>query len=201
MEAIMDSTVYGKGRISAWLSAVPSFLLALSCLAAEAAAQELVHVYEKKASWAETLVSLREQTAQQPQLFSPQRDFGFQNAGRFGPGRFGPQNAGRFGPQGFGRPQTRAHPLVELWTRLEQDFPLECDWMLQDLAACDYPCSTPTRVDNYPLRWFGPRADGDLERALALHVIEELGDRGEKARSELEKLIQDSSDEGVRRRR
>ena len=40
------------------------------------------------------------------------------------------------------------------------------------------------------IRWFGPRADADLEENAAPRVIEELGDRGEEARSELEKLSQ-----------
>jgi hypothetical protein len=170
----------------------------LGCLSGEAVAQVSAPTYEKKASWAETMVSLREQTVQQPGLFPPQRGFGFQNPGRFGPGRFGPQNTGRFGAQnagrlgrqGFGRSQAPPSPLVDLWTRLEQDFPLECDWMLQDLAACGYPCRTPTRTDNYPLRWFGPRAGSDLEKTLLLHVVEELGPRAGEARSELEKLIE-----------
>ena len=173
----MDSAVSGTGKVSALVAVVPGFLLILGCLAGEAAAQGPVPAYDKKASWAETLVSVRVQTARQPRLFLPQRVFG-------------PQNTGRFGPQNTGRSQTPPNPLVDLWARLERDFPLECDWMLQDLAACGYPCSNPARTDNYPIRWFGPRADADLEKALVLHVIQELGVHGEKARSELEKLVQ-----------
>jgi hypothetical protein len=62
--------------------------------------------------------------------------------------------------------------------------------MLQDLAACGYRCSIPARPDHYPIRWFGARADADVEKTLLLHVIEELGVRGKDFQSELEKLVQ-----------
>jgi hypothetical protein len=62
--------------------------------------------------------------------------------------------------------------------------------MLQDMAACGYPSTNPLRNDQYPIRWFGPRADGDLESTLLLHVVKELGAQGEKTRAELEKLRQ-----------
>jgi hypothetical protein len=81
---------------------------------------------------------------------------------------------------------------------LERDFPLECDWMLQDLAACGYRCSLE-RTDRYPIRWFGPRADADLEKTLLVRVIEELGVEGETARSELENLSQDGTPSHARR--
>ncbi|MCU0977605.1 MAG: hypothetical protein MUF25_00385 [Pirellulaceae bacterium] len=148
---------------------IPGLLLALGCLTSQAAGQGPALTYEKKASWAETLVVLRTQTAGQAGRFVPQPAFP-----RWPPGR---------------TPAT-ASPLVALWAQLERDFPLECDWMLQDLAARGYPCSNPARPDQYPLRWFGPRADADLERKLLLGVVEELGDAGETARMELEKLSQ-----------
>ena len=165
----MDSRVSGTGRVSPWARVVAGFLLALGCLASEAGAQETVPAYEKKATWAETLVALRDQAAGQRGLFRPQSVSRLRRPGRS---------------------QAPPHPLVALWARLERDFPLECDWMLQDLAACGYPCSSPMRTSHYPIRWFGPRADADLERTLLLRVIEELGVRGEKARSELENLSQ-----------
>ena len=80
-----------------------------------------VAAYEKKPTWAETLVSIRAQTVSQSAFFRPQ-----------------PAIFSRF----CARP---AHPRVALWSRLEQDFLLECDGMLQDMAACGYPCSTPVR--------------------------------------------------------
>ena len=169
----MDSTGPRTGNVSAWATVILALSLAFGCLPGEAAAQGPGPAYEKKANWAETMVSLREQTAGRPRLFIPQRVFR-------------PQNTGRFQP----RSQPPRHPLVTLWDNLEQDFPLECDWMLQDLAACGYRCSNPARTDNYPLHWLGPRADVDLEKTLLLHVIEELGVRGDEARSELENLIQ-----------
>ena len=142
---------------------IPGLLLALGCLTSQAAGQGPALTYEKKASWAETLVVLRTQTAGQAGRFVPQPAFP-----RWPPGR---------------TPAT-ASPLVALWAQLERDFPLECDWMLQDLAARGYPCSNPPRPDQYPLRWFGPRADADLEQKLLLGVVEELGDAGETARME-----------------
>ncbi len=173
----MEYAFSETGNVSAWGRVIPGFLLFLVCLAGEAAAQVPAAAYEKKASWAETMVSLRAQTVRQPRLFLPQRGFGPQ-----GFGRFGFQNAGRFAAP--------PHPVVNLWSRLEQDFPLECDWMLQDLAACGYRCADPTRADQYPIGWFGPRADVDLEETLILHVIDELGDRGEEFQRDLDRLIQ-----------
>ena len=132
-------------------------------------------VYVKCATWAETLTALREQAAGQLELFRPQR------VSR-------PRSPAFF--QVPGQSQAPPHPLVSLWARLEQDFPLECDWMLQDLAACGYPSSNPLQNDHYPIRWFGPQADMDLEKTLLVHVVEELRAEGEKTRSELEKLRQ-----------
>ena len=144
-------------------------------LSQSAMAQELASVYEKKATWAETLTALRVQLARKPELFRP-RPF------------FLPPGPGLF--QGPSLSPIPPHPLVNLWARLEQDFPLECDWMLQDLAACGYPSSNPLRNDHYPIRWFGPRADVDLEKTLLLHVVEELGTQGKTTQAEVEKLRQ-----------
>ncbi len=168
---IMDNTVTGTGKVPAWTRVVPGFLLILVCMAGEAGAQRPVATYEKKASWAETLAALRSQTVRRPGLFFPQRGFRFQ-----GPNQY----------------QAPLHPLASIWMQLERDFPLECDWMLQDLAACGYPQDL-ARPDRYPIRWFGPRADADLEKKLLLRVIEELGVQGEKAKTELEGLSQDGT--------
>ncbi len=164
----MDSTVSRADSPPRGL-VVLGFALVLACLPGKTMAQGPLPAYEKKASWAETLVAWREQTVQRPDLFSPPRTFG-------------PANIARF--------RSPPHPLVALWQRLQQDFPLECDWMLQDLAACGYPSSNPTRPDHYPLRWLGPAADADLEKSLTVRVVEELGARGEKTRSELDRLVQ-----------
>ena len=123
----MDSAVSGSGKVSAWARFVAALLVTCGYLAGEAGAQGLVPTYEKKASWAETIVALRDQAARQPQLFRPQPAFGLARPGR--------------------SQQAPSHPLVALWAQLERDFPLECDWMLQDLAACGYPCSNPVRAD------------------------------------------------------
>ncbi len=123
-----------------------------------------VAAYERRATWAETLVSIRAQTVAQSEFFLPQPAV----------------------IPGF--PAPPSHPLVALWSRLEQDFPLECDWMLQDMAACGYPCSDPSTASQYPIRWFGPRADAGLERTLLFRVVEELGARGKEVRTEVERL-------------
>lgn len=73
---------------------------------------------------------------------------------------------------------------------MEQDFPLECDWMLQDLAACGYPCTDPSRTAQYPLRWLGPWADKNVEKTFILHAADELGDQGKRFQAELENLDQ-----------
>ncbi len=103
----------------------------------------------------------------------------------FGQGPFGR------GPFGFGPERAQAppaDPLVAVWAQMEQDFPLECDWMLQDLAACGYPCTDPARPAQYPLRWLGPWADKNLEKTLILHAVNELGDQGKRFQTELENL-------------
>ncbi len=151
--------------------------LAGGFLPAAASAQIPAATYQREASWAKTLESLRTATLNEPQRLRPlparrQPAFGF------GPPRGGEQQ----------RPET--HPLFALWSQLEQDFPLECDWMLQDLAACGYPCSNPARVDHYPLRWFGSEVDPELESRLVQHAIDELGPGGVKFQSYLERLSQ-----------
>lgn len=151
--------------------------LAVACLAAAAPAQEPGLPYQREASWAKTLETLRAATLNEPQRLRPL-------ASRRRP-------AFSFGPTGGGAPQRpETHPLFELWSQLEKDFPLECDWMLQDLAACGYPCSYPARVDHYPMRWFGPAVDADLESRLIRHAIDELGPSGAKFQSYLERLSQ-----------
>ena len=78
----MDSTVSRTGNVSAWARAIPAFLLTLGCLVGEAAAQGPLPAYEKKVSWEETLVSLRVQTASQPELFLSRPVFRLGNTDR-----------------------------------------------------------------------------------------------------------------------
>jgi hypothetical protein len=55
-------------------------------------------------------------------------------------------------------------PVVQqLWEQLEKDFPIPCDWMLQDLGQ--------KRND-----WFAPDADRELEKQLFASVTKELAD-------------------------
>jgi hypothetical protein len=166
----MDSAVTSVGSVSAWVRSLLGLMVLLAACPHAAPAQGPAPAYEKKSSWAETLVALRTQALGQPQLFRVQP-------------RGWPQRPGN-------RSEEPPHPLVACWTHLEQDFPLECDWMLQDLAACGYPCSSPTLANQYPVRWFGPWADADLERKLILRVVEELGERGEQFQSRAARLSQ-----------
>jgi hypothetical protein len=167
----MDSATSRTGKVPAWARVALGLLLASAFLPAvegEAVAQWPSPTYAKKGTWAETLAALRVQVAGRPRLFLPQPGFPFQRPDR--------------------SEAPPPHPLVTMWTQLERDFPLECDWMLQDLAACGYPCGNPARPDQYPIRWFGPRAGTDLEKTLLLHVIEELGGRGRRFKTGMAKL-------------
>ena len=52
------------------------------------------------------------------------------------------------------------------------------------------PAEIPRRVDHYPLRWFGPAVDQEVEEKLVRHAIEELGQKGIKFQSYLHRLNQ-----------
>lgn len=62
--------------------------------------------------------------------------------------------------------QNRPAVVASLWERLEQDYPIPSDWMLQDLGQA--------RND-----WFAPDADRELEKKLIAAVVKELGDPAE----------------------
>ena len=80
------------------------------------------------------------------------------------------------------------------WPCLEQDFPVPCDWFLQDLAACGLPFSLHAGdLRSYPARWFSAAADDDVEQRLILKAAEELGPAGQPIRSELERLKRSQS--------
>jgi len=83
------------------------------------------------------------------------------------------------------------HPDFLVWRKLELEFPLCCDWFLQDLAACGLPCSWRTwDLRTYPARWFSAAADADVEARLIEKVLEELGPAGAAVRADLDKLRQ-----------
>ena len=76
----------------------------------------------------------------------------------------------------FAREGELAGGNVAVWGQLERDFPIECDWFLQDLAGCDIACSFDDEdLDEYPIRWFTARADAQIERRLIRRAGEELG--------------------------
>jgi hypothetical protein len=173
----IDATPIGGRGIAA-------ALFALVCLTGTARAADAPPLaYERKESWAQTLLALRAEASRHPELFVPQPALPFGT-----PGGFAGSAPGRFPAFGRDRPSAPPHPLVMAWSQLEKDFPLECDWFMQDLAARGYPCRNPARSDHYPIRWFGPRAGRGLEEALLVGVLEELGPRGEAFRSDFEKL-------------
>jgi hypothetical protein len=83
------------------------------------------------------------------------------------------------------------HREFTAWPNLERDFPRECDWFLQDLAACGLPLSSRSGdLASYPARWFSGTAEADLEQRLILKAIEELGPAAPSMRAELEMLQQ-----------
>jgi hypothetical protein len=75
------------------------------------------------------------------------------------------------------------------WNCLERDFPVPCDWFLQDLAAAGLPFSLQTwDLHSYPARWFSAAADAGVERRLILRAVDELGSAAGPIRAELERL-------------
>jgi hypothetical protein len=93
------------------------------------------------------------------------------------------------GRRGTARVRVVGHPDFAAWHALEQDFPRECDWFLQDLVACGIPLPGQTGdLHGYPARWFSAGADADLERRLMVKVLDELGPTGQPIRTELERL-------------
>ena len=75
------------------------------------------------------------------------------------------------------------------WEEVERNYPIECDWMLQDLAACGFPCAhSLSEKDRYPGRWFTAQADADVESKLIARVVEELGSEGGSFRAEADRL-------------
>jgi hypothetical protein len=82
----------------------------------------------------------------------------------------------------------RAQPLG-VWLELQRGFPIECDWLLQDLAACGFPCAPPgPDAGRYPLRWCGGQSEPDVEQKLIARVADELGPAGEPIRKDSARL-------------
>jgi hypothetical protein len=95
------------------------------------------------------------------------------------------------GRRGTVRIRVVSHPDFAAWQSLERDFPLECDWLLQDLVACGIPLSAQAwDLHGYPAHWFSAAADADLERRLIVKVADELGPTGQPIRTELAQLEQ-----------
>ena len=56
-----------------------------------------------------------------------------------------------------------ARAAVPLWPQFERDFPVESDWMTQDLQAVGFSCAQiPNQLKSYPARWFTPQVDPDI---------------------------------------
>ena len=86
-------------------------------------------------------------------------------------------------------PPISGHPDFTAWPSLEQDFPLPCDWFLQDLAACGLRLASQARdLGSYPARWFSTASEDDVEQRLILKVAEELGPAAQPIRAELDRL-------------
>jgi hypothetical protein len=82
-----------------------------------------------------------------------------------------------------------ARPSGTLWTQFERDFPLESDWMAQDLQAEGFALGVDRDVLKlYPARWFSPQADAKIERKLIARVVAELGPRGQAFAADLARL-------------
>ncbi|MGB2809804.1 MAG: hypothetical protein WBC22_18845 [Sedimentisphaerales bacterium] len=66
-------------------------------------------------------------------------------------------------------------PQKKLWKRVEEDFPIQCDWVNQDYG-----------MDFH--RWFGNDTSTDIERKIIGKVLAELGSEGKKLAADFEQL-------------
>ncbi len=64
---------------------------------------------------------------------------------------------------------------AKLWSQVETDFPIRCDWALQDVGK-DFH------------NWFGNASDTELEKKMVARVLDEIGPGGGDFRGELEEL-------------
>jgi len=54
---------------------------------------------------------------------------------------------------------------AKLWSQVETDFPIRCDWALQDVGK-DFH------------NWFGNASDTELEKKMVARVLDEIGPGG-----------------------
>jgi len=64
----------------------------------------------------------------------------------------------------------------DLWRRIEREFPLQADWMMQDAP------------NGAHLDWLGQQGEAGLERQMIERVLEELGERTGKLRAQFQRL-------------
>jgi hypothetical protein len=82
-----------------------------------------------------------------------------------------------------------ARPSSPLWAQFERDFPLESDWLMQDLQGLGVGCDWANdELATYPARWFTARVPADLNEKLIARVVAELGPQGQPLASELARL-------------
>lgn len=72
------------------------------------------------------------------------------------------------------------------WRRLAEDFPVHCDWVMQDSAPG-------------PLGGYLTAAGGDLERRMISRVLDEVGDEDTALRAEYDGLCAANAPAGDRR--
>jgi hypothetical protein len=78
---------------------------------------------------------------------------------------------------------------VPVWTAVERDFPVPCDWFVQDLQALGLRLVlNDPQFQDYPAKWFAGRADADLEQKLIARALQELGDGGQRWQADCERL-------------
>jgi len=72
--------------------------------------------------------------------------------------------------------------VLSLWDRLAAEYPLECDWLIQDLRAIGAAVHAPgSDAEEYPVRFVSDRAEAELVAKLVQHVTSEIS--GEQARA------------------
>ena len=78
---------------------------------------------------------------------------------------------------------------VPVWTAVERDFPVPCDWFVQDLQALGLRLVlNDPQFQHYPAKWFAGQADADLEQKLIARALQELGDGGQRWQADCDRL-------------
>lgn len=84
---------------------------------------------------------------------------------------------------------TGDRPSSPLWPQFEHDFPLESDWLVQDLQAVGFACVRGRdELESYPARWFSAEVDADVEKKLIAWVLREVAASGQEFSAELARL-------------